>query len=413
MQTFIDLDGEPHVVGTLWTRNNKGRESATFEYAKAWLENPARFELEPALALGKGPQHTAAGRSLFGGFGDSAPDRWGRRLILREEQRRAREQKRAPQTLHEVDYLLRVNDFTRQGALRFKQTPDGAFLAPSEGRTVPPLVFLPKLLAAAMQAGTDKESDEDLRLLLEPGSSLGGARPKASVIDKDGALSIAKFPQGDDAVRVPAWEALALELAKAADIETPQWRLETIAQRPVLILRRFDRNGERRIPYLSAMSMLGAGDGDQRSYMEIADALRRYGVKPQDDCAQLWRRIVFNILISNTDDHLRNHGFLYARKGWRLAPAFDLNPVPQTVKSRNLSMAINESDNTASLEIAMEVADHFYVKPKRAREIAKQVGSVVALWRSLAKKNGLTAPEMDAMASAFEHSDLKLALKLD
>lgn len=411
LQTFIDLDGEPQIVGTLWTRNNKGRESATFEYAKAWLENPARFELEPALVLGKGPQHTPAGRSLFGGFGDSAPDRWGRRLILRQEQRRAREQKRAPRTLHEVDYLLRVNDFTRQGALRFKQTPDGAFLAPSEGRPVPPLVFLPRLLAAAMQVGTDKESDEDLRLLLEPGSSLGGARPKASVIGKDGALSIAKFPQGDDAVRVPVWEALALKLARAAEIETPQWRLETIAERPVLILRRFDRNGERRIPYLSATSMLGAGDGDQRSYMEIADALRRYGAKPQEDCAQLWRRIVFNILISNTDDHLRNHGFLYARKGWRLAPAFDLNPVPQTVKSRNLSMAINEADNTASLEIAMEVADHFYVKPERAREIAKQVGSVVALWRSLAKKSGLTAPEMDAMASAFEHSDLKLALK--
>lgn len=412
LQTYIDLEGVPHRVGTLWARANKGRESATFEYAQEWLDNPLRFELEPALTLGKGPQHTAAGRALFGAFGDSAPDRWGRRLILREEQRSARAQKRDPRTLNEVDYLIRVGDFTRQGALRFKERDDGPFLASMDGKQIPPLVFLPKLLAAAMHVGTEKESDNDLRLLLAPGSSLGGARPKASVADKDGALSIAKFPQADDRTKVPVWEALALELANIAGIHTPAFRLETIAKKPVLILRRFDRDGERRIPYLSAMSMLGANDGDVRSYMEVADALRQYGSKPAEDRAQLWRRIVFNILISNTDDHLRNHGFVYGDKGWRLAPAFDLNPVPVTVKAREHSLAINEADTTASLETALAVANYFGVKKQDARTIAKEVGAAVQTWRKLAKSHSLTSNDVDEMATAFEHEDLKLALKI-
>jgi serine/threonine-protein kinase HipA len=412
LHAYIDLSGTPHLVGTLWARTNKSRESATFEYAKAWLDNPLRFELEPALALGKGPQHTLEGRKLFGAFGDSAPDRWGRKLILRDEQRRARAQKRDPKTLNEVDYLVRVSDFTRQGALRFAETQDGEFLAPSSGREIPPLVFLPKLLAAAMHVGTKRESDDDIKLLLAPGSSLGGARPKASVIDKSGALSIAKFPQSDDATPVPVWEAIALELAACAGIDTPSWQLQTIAKRPVVILRRFDRNGEQRIPYLSAMSMLGASDGEQRSYMEIADALRQHGAKAAEDCAQLWRRVVFNILISNTDDHLRNHGFLYEEKGWRLAPAFDLNPVPVTVKARNLSTAINEADTTASLEIAFEVASHFGVKKEKAREIAGEVGHAVQKWRALAKRRGLSASDIDEMATAFEHDDLKRSLAM-
>jgi serine/threonine-protein kinase HipA len=411
LQAYIDLDGVSHRVGTLWARSNKGRESATFEYAGEWLDNPLRFELEPALSLGKGPQHTAAGRALFGAFGDSAPDRWGRGLILREEQRSARAQKRAAHTLNEADYLIRVSDFTRQGALRFKERDDGPFLAPMDGKQIPPLVFLPKLLAAAMHVGTEKESDDDLKLLLAPGSSLGGARPKASVTDKDGALSIAKFPQADDKTKIPVWEAVALTLAQAAGIDIPTFRLETIAERPVVILRRFDRDGDRRIPYLSAMSMLGANDGDVRSYMELADALRQYGAKANEDRAQLWRRVVFNMLISNTDDHLRNHGFLYGVKGWRLAPAFDLNPVPVTIKAREHCLAINEADTTSSLETAFEVAGHFGLKKDEARDIAKDVGTVVADWRKVAKEFGLANPEVDDMASAFEHVDLTLALK--
>jgi serine/threonine-protein kinase HipA len=198
LQVHIDLEGKTHLVGTLWTRQNKGRESASFEYAEAWLSNPSRFALEPALVLGKGPQHTLAGRALFGAMGDSAPDRWGRVLIQREERRKAREEKRAPRTLSEADYLLGVADITREGALRFAPKEGGPFLAESDAEPIPPLLRLPKLLDAAIKAGTDKESDADLKLLLAPGSSLGGARPKASVIDKGGHLTIAKFPQNAD-----------------------------------------------------------------------------------------------------------------------------------------------------------------------------------------------------------------------
>jgi len=412
LSIHIDLEGKTHLVGTLWTRSSKGRDSASFEYAGAWLENPARFALEPALVLGKGPQHTLAGRKLFGAIGDSAPDRWGRLLIQREEQRSARADNRQARAVLESDYLLGVSDFTRQGALRFARKEGGPFLADSEARQVPPLVKLPALLDAAMKVGTDKESDADLKLLLAPGSSLGGARPKASVTDKDNHLSIAKFPQNDDKMRIPVWEALALRLADTAGIPTPVWRLEEIVERPVLILRRFDRDGTRRMPFLSAMSMLGATDGEPRSYMEIADALRQHGAQAEADCAQLWRRIVFNILISNTDDHLRNHGFLYqAGKGWQLAPAYDLNPMPTDLKERALSLAIDEADNTASLDVAFGVAKHFGLKDKEAKQIVKEVGRATNGWRQEAASLGLTAREIERMASAFEHDDLKAATK--
>jgi len=408
---YIDLAGKAHLVGTLWARANKGRESASFEYHRSWLDNPASFALEPALTKTPGPQHTAPDRFIFGAFGDSAPDRWGRILIQRDERMRARAEKREPRGLREIDYLLRVSDFTRQGALRFAETEGGEFIAPSEGKRVPPLVFLPKLLAAATAIGTEKENDEDVKLLIAPGSSLGGARPKASVLDKDGTLAIAKFPQNDDAMRVPIWEAVALSLAAKAGLPTPDWKLHTIADRPVLILHRFDRQGETRVPYLSAMSMLGATDGDMHSYMEIADALRQHGAQAAEDCARLWRRIVFNILISNTDDHLRNHGFLYGEKGWRLAPAFDLNPVPAEIRERALSLMINETDNIAELGIALEVAGHFGLKDKEARGIAREVGVVVKEWREEARHFKLSGTEIDAMASAFDHVDLNAALK--
>jgi serine/threonine-protein kinase HipA len=412
LQVHIDLEGKTHLVGTLWTRQNKGRESASFEYAEAWLANPSRFALEPALVLGKGPQHTLAGRALFGAMGDSAPDRWGRVLIQREERRKAREEKRAPRTLSEADYLLGVADITREGALRFAHKEGGPFLAEGDAEPIPPLLRLPRLLDAAIKAGTDKESDADLKLLLAPGSSLGGARPKASVIDKDGHLTIAKFPQSDDKTRIPIWEALALTLAALAGIPTPVWRLQEVAGRPVLLLRRFDRDAKGRIPFLSAMSMLAATDGEPHSYMEIADALRQHGATAEADCAQLWRRIVFNILISNTDDHLRNHGFLYQTgRGWRLAPAYDLNPTPTDIKERALSLAIDEADNTASLDIAFGVAKHFGVKDKQAREIGRAVGTAINAWRKAAAHLGLSAGERDRMASAFEHDDLSAAIK--
>lgn len=409
---YVDLQNSVHLVGRLWARTRKDRESASFEYDKTWLSHPERFSLEPALKLGPGSFHTAPDKALFGAIGDSAPDRWGRILMRRVERRRAEHEGRAPRTLHEADYLLMVDDEARLGAFRFALKEGGPFLAQYEGVKIPPLIELPRLLSAAEHALTDTDTDEDLRLLLAPGSSLGGARPKASIRDRDGHLTIAKFPNKDDEINVVRWEALALTLAGDAGIAVPVWRIEMVADKPVLLLRRFDRDEARRIPFLSAMSMLDAKDNDTRSYMEFVDALRQYGALPKEDSYALWRRIVFNILISNTDDHLRNHGFLWSgTAGWRLSPAYDLNPMPTDIRPRMLSTAIDLEDTTASLKLALEVAPYFQLAVDEAKAIASEVGKAVAGWRKKAAKLGLRPSEIDRMASAFEHEDLAAALK--
>jgi serine/threonine-protein kinase HipA len=347
---------------------------------------------------------------MFGAIGDSAPDRWGRALMRRMERRRAEREGGPPRALQEIDYLLLVDDEARQGALRFAEREGGPFLREAGVTRIPPLVDLPKLLSAAERVTEGKDTDEDLRLLLAPGSSLGGARPKASVRDSDGHLAMAKFPRRDDEVNTVVWEAVALTLARNAGIAVPAGRVETVANKPVLVLRRFDRDGQRRIPFLSAMSLLGSRDRETRSYLEIVDALRQHGAAPKEDIQGLWRRLVFTILISNTDDHLRNLGFLYAgSNGWRLSPAYDLNPVPADIKPRVLTTAINEDDTTASLALAMEVAGYFELNAGQARDVAAEVGHVVSMWRDEAARHGLTKPEIDRMASAFEHQDLEMA----
>lgn len=408
----VELEGTVHPVGRMWARVRKGRESATFEYDREWLDNPARFPLEPALQLGAGPQHTGADKAIFGAIGDSAPDRWGRVLMRRAERRRAKAEGRGVCTLFEADFLLLVDDETRLGALHFKETSDGAFLADHRANRVPPLVDLPKLLNAAERVTTEDDTDEDLRLLLAPGSSLGGARPKASVRDRDGRLAIAKFPSKQDELDTVRWEAVGLALARAARIPVADWRLEDIAGKPVLITRRFDRAGNQRIPFLSAMSMLGALDNEVRSYLEIADGLRQHGAAPTSDLVLLWKRIVFNVLISNSDDHLRNHGFLYAgNAGWRLSPAYDLNPVPVDIRPRVLSTAIDADDPTASMELAYSVAEMFALKPKEARALAREIAVAVSRWREIAAGIGLEKRDIDRMASAFDHADAASALK--
>jgi serine/threonine-protein kinase HipA len=408
---YVDLAGVPHLVGRLWGRLRKDKEGATFEYADAWQENPNRFSLEPALKLGPGPFHTTADTPMFGAIGDSVPDRWGKALMRRMERRRAERDGQAPRRLHEMDYLLLVDDEARAGALRFAETEGGPFLAQDEAKRIPPLVALPKLLSAAEHVIDETDTYEDLQLLYAPGSSLGGARPKASVREKDGKLAIAKFPRKDDEISTVVWEAVALALAHKAGIPVPDPHVEAVGKKPVLLLRRFDRDGKRRIPFLSAMSMLGAKDRETHSYLEIADALRQNGAAPKADIAALWRRIVFNVLISNTDDHLRNHGFLYeGRDGWRLSPAYDLNPVPTDIKPRILTTAINEDDGTASLALAMDVAKYFELDAAKAREIAKQVGKAVSKWRVEAAHHGIAKNEIDRMASAFEHKDLEEAI---
>lgn len=261
---YVDLKGSPRLVGRLWARMRKGRDSATFEYDKGWLADAERFSLEPALKLGPGLFHTTFEKPLFGAIGDSAPDRWGRVLMRRAERRRAEHAGETPRTVREIDYLLRVDDESRQGALRFAEQEQGPFLAPNGLAKIPPLLELPRLLSATEHILDDTASDEDLRLLLAPGSSLGGARPKASVRDKDGHLAIAKFPNKGDEINAVLWEAVALTLAKKAGIPVPDWRVVKIAEKSVLLLRRFDRANGSRVPFLSAMSMLDAQDNEPR-----------------------------------------------------------------------------------------------------------------------------------------------------
>jgi serine/threonine-protein kinase HipA len=400
---YVDIQGAPHLVGRLWARTRKDRESASFEYDKSWLGHPERFSLEPALRLGPGPFHTSADQPLFGAVGDSAPDRWGRALMRRAERQRADREGRAPRAAGEIDYLLMVDDEARQGALHFAEQEAGPFLAPPGPVRIPPLIELPRLLSAAQHVLSDTDSEADLRLLLAPGSSLGGARPKASVRDREGHLSIAKFPSQSDEVNTVLWEAVALTLAAKAGISVPISRVETVDGKPVLLLRRFDREGHARRPFLSAMSMLGARDNQTRSYLEIVDILRQHGAAPKADMHALWRRIVFSILISNTDDHLRNHGFLWAGPaGWRLSPAYDLNPVPTDIKPRVLSTAIDLDDATGSMDLAFQVASYFELNKAEALQIAGQVGRAVGAWRKVAARLGLSAAEIDRMASAFE-----------
>jgi serine/threonine-protein kinase HipA len=410
---YMELQGANCLVGTLWTRQKGGRESATFEYSRTWLDNPANFALEPALPLGAGPYHTPQGVPLFGALSDSAPDRWGRVLMRRADRRVGTANGRAPRTLQEIDYLLQVHDVSRLGALRFAKDPDGPFLAESKPDTIPPLVSLPRLLSASEHVINEDDSDEDLRLLLAPGSSLGGARPKASVQDADGSLALAKFPSPTDEWQTERWEWVALKLAAVAGIAVPKARLEGAAGKSVLLLQRFDRAGQRRIPFFSAMSMLGARDHETRCYLEIVDAIRRWGACPKEDMVELFRRMVFNILISNTDDHLRNHGFLHTdSRGWRLAPAYDLNPVPVDVKPRVLATEIDIGNATASLDLALEVAAYFELDLDKAHATVRQVGSAVTDWRTVATSAGIPLVEIRRMASAFEHDDLAMARRM-
>ncbi len=401
----ISLENQIFSVGKLWCHQRKGRESASFEYDQKWLENPERFALEPALQLTKGTFHTKEGRSLFGAIGDSAPDRWGRILMRRLEYINAKKEKRISKTLFEKDYLLGVNDTARQGALRFSyENNRNIFLSPKSKTAIPPLLSLPKLLSATEHFIEKNDTEDDLKLLLAPGSSLGGARPKASIYDQDGDLAIAKFPRKDDEFNIVIWETVALTLAKQAGIQTSKWQIQNILEKPVLILKRFDRLNENktRIPFLSAMSMLDAKDNETHSYLEIAYTLMQHSSNLKQDLEELWRRIIFTIMISNTDDHLRNHGFLYERnKGWTLSPLYDVNPTPIEVKPHILTTAIDFENHEASIEIALEIISEFRISYIRAKEIISEVKNAVKNWREIASQFGIHKNECNRMASAF------------
>ena len=411
-EVHVELGGRTRQVGQARSNGVRGTETIVFEYDGAWLEDPDRFSLEPALALGRGVFAPPAGFATFGSIGDSAPDNWGRRLMQRARRRLAEREGRAVRTLLESDYLLGVTDETRLGALRFRRAGDNTFQAPARAG-VPALTELGRLLRITERILRDEETDEDIQLILAPGSSLGGARPKASVVGQHGHLSIAKFPKETDDYCIETWEEIALRLADQAGITTPTHDLIDIAGKKVMLSRRFDRQGAIRIPFLSAMAMMGAKDGERGSYPEIVDALAAHGAQGKRDAQALYRRVVLNVLISNVDDHLRNHGFLwFGRTGWSLSPAYDLNPVPTDLKARILATNIDLDEGTCSLDL-LETASGFYALTlAQARTLIKEVATVTATWRDTAKAVGARAAEIDRMASAFEHDELERALAL-
>ena len=412
IEVHIDLEGRTRPVGVARSNKVRGNEIVVFEYAPEWLADPARLSIEPALTLTRGSFAPPAGQAIFGSIGDSAPDTWGRRLMQRAERRTAEREGRAVRTLAESDYLLGVADETRLGALRFRRTGEHVFQAPiREG--VPALVDLGRLLAVTERILRDEETDEDFELIFAPGSSLGGARPKASVIDQRGRLFIAKFPKETDEYSMETWEEIALRLAERAGIVTPSHELLEVGGKAVLLSRRFDREGALRIPFLSAMAMTGSKDGERGSYPEIVDAITRHGAQAKADAEALYRRVAFNVLISNVDDHLRNHGFLWLGKsGWSLSPAYDLNPVPADLKARVLTTNMDLDEGTCSIGLLESASGYFGLSLATARSIVKQVAVVTATWWETASQVGARAAEINRMASAFEHGELKRALAL-
>ena len=404
-EVFVQIAGKDVLAGRIWSRYRRGTESATFTYDESYLSRgPDAYAIDPALPLVTGQQQTPLDKKTFGAFSDCAPDRWGRRLITRAEKQQAQKRGIAERSFSEMDYVLGVRDDLRQGALRFRDPIARLFLA-QENIGIPYLIELPKLLNAAERLERDEATENELRDLLRAGSSLGGARPKAHVLDASGKVAIAKFPSvKNDDWDVMRWEAVALELARAAGICVPDFKLHSIDNKSVLILDRFDRAQGLRIGYVSAMTMLEATDRDkeQRSYMEIAETITLHSPQASQDLRELWRRIAFSVLISNTDDHLRNHGFLRASSaGWSLSPAFDLNPNP--MPGPRLCTAIDLYDTSLSIDTLIEVTEEFRLSDDDVRQILSEVSSAVNSWRTVAEKLGLDRPAIEDMAPAFEH----------
>ena len=412
VEVYIDFEHGLRRVGTLHRHARRGVETTSFEYHADWLRDANRFSLEPALTLHGGAFAPGEKLPIFGSIGDSAPDTWGRRLMQRVARRSSERDGRPVRTLTEVDYLLGVSDVSRLGALRFRNTGESEFLAPTVVG-VPGLIELGRLLHVTERFLRDEETDEDLQMIFAPGSSLGGARPKASVIDQHDRLAIAKFPKETDDYSIELWEAIALGLATRAGIQTPDYELIRVAGKPILLSRRFDRTGGTRVPFLSALSMLGLRDGERGSYPELVDALTQHGAQAMHDALELYRRMAFNVLISNVDDHLRNHGFLWVgRGGWTLSPVYDLNPTPTDVRARILTTNINLDEGTCSLDLVMSVAGYFGLSAKTAKTVIREVATATASWRNEAAALAAPRAEIQRMASAFEHDDLTKALVL-
>lgn len=395
-------------VGCLFAEFSKGRERFSFEYSDEFFSSFLfQYFFDYDLQPYKARQYLPIDKNLFGVFSDTAPDRWGRLLMKRRERIKAEEQKLPKvKTLYEADFLLEVFDEARMGALRFCLEENGEYLLAERELSTPPFESLRTLEEASRQFEKEENLLEGkwLKLLLAPGSSLGGARPKATVKDVDGSLWIAKFPSKNDEYDIGAWEKTVLDLARLCGLNVPESRLIKFSKAgSTFLVKRFDREGNKRIQFMSAMTALGKKDGDNAaggvSYLDIAAFIGANGAEPDTDLAELWRRIVFNIAVSNTDDHLRNHGFVLTEKGWRLSALYDVNP---SLDKDSLALNITKDDNSLSIDLAIEVAEHFGIDSKSATEIANNILMTVRdNWRSVAEKNGLSKSSIEFMRPAF------------
>ncbi len=411
VQVCIGKAGLP--VGSLVYVRQGRRENCAFAYDETWLANPDRFGVSADLPLLSGYQpHKAASAhdSVFhGAIADTAPDAWGRRVIARDHAKRRKADPGLP-ALTELDYLLAVDDFSRVGALRLRNQ-DGTWCRtlPMGQRKTPPLIELEHVFQASRAVELGQETIEDLRYLQGRGTSLGGMRPKCTMVDEDGGLAIGKFPSVSDSRSVTRGEVLALKLAAKAGIDAAPARIVALSDVPVAVICRFDRNDDGgRIPYQSAASLLQASREEDRSYTEIADAIRSYGHSPTRDVRQLWRRLLFNLLITNVDDHLQNHGFLHVAHGqWRLAPAFDINPFPD--KDRESKTWLSEQDGPITdVRMLLARASYFSLTNEEALAVLAEVHAAVANWRevALSPEVGLRVDELDDFAPAFEHEQV-------
>jgi len=401
---------EPILMGELKVEYTRGKEIFSFSYSDSWLKSTYSQILDPELQFYSGSQYASDEKQNFGVFLDSSPDRWGRLLMRRREAALARSEGRTEKTLRESDYLLGVFDGHRMGALRFKENTDGPFLNNNEKLASPPWTSIKELEQISLRLEDDEVSEDPdyfkwLMMLVNPGSSLGGARPKASVIDNNQNLWIAKFPSKTDIKDIGGWEMVANELASNAGLNIAVSKIQKFSSKyNTFLTKRFDRTTEgERIHYASAMTMLGYTDGtdfhDGVSYLEIVDFLTNNGADIENDLVELWRRIVFNIFISNTDDHLRNHGFILTEKGWILSPVFDINP---NEDGSGLSLNISLDDNALNLDIPLEVAEFFRINRENGLKIIEQVKKSVSTWRSVANKYQLPKSEQEFMVKVFD-----------
>lgn len=402
---FFPYDNE--LIGRLYVSPETGREIYSFEYDQKWISQANALLIDPDLHLYRGRQYISDGKNIFGVFADSCPDRWGRVLMKRREMIRAKKEGVKPRRLLESDYLLGVYDQSRMGGLRFKTEAQGDFLSDDELLATPPWTSLRKLEQASVAFEKDDSGLEEkwLKQLIAPGSSLGGARPKATVKAPDGSLWIAKFPSRNDEWNMGAWEMVVHDLAQMCGLDVPEAGLKKFSKLgSTYLVKRFDRQGEQRIHFSSAMTMLGKNDGDSAvdgsSYLEIASFLKANGASPREDLLQLWKRIVLNMAVSNTDDHFRNHGFIIKQGGWRLSPLYDVNP---DIYGDDLSLNVNESDSDIDFDLAIDSADYFGVSQKDAKKIVKEISKIVCEnWIDLAKKYGINRGEIERMEPAFQ-----------